>query len=505
MGEGASLSQIIHLLEEAAASKAPIARMADKVSGVFVPIVIGISLVTLLAHLLLGSGTESAITAAIAVLVISCPCALGLATPTAIMVGSGKGASLGVLIKSAEALETLAHIKYVLLDKTGTITEGKPSMTDLIPLDFDESSLFDILISLELKSEHPISAAFKNEAERRGVTPGDIEDFEGLRGLGVRGIYNGKKALAGNAALFEKYKIAPPDESLIASIADEGKTPILVAYDGRAVGIAAVADKIKDDSAAAIARIKELGITPIMLTGDGERTARAIAKKAGIDTVYASMLPDGKERVVREKKADGRVAMVGDGINDAPALTAADVGIAIGAGSGIAIESADVVLRRSSLHDAVSAFELGRATIRNIKQNLFWALLYNSIGIPLAAGVFTPILGWQLSPMIASAAMSMSSVCVVTNALRLKRFKPGHTAETKTEEKKMKTRTMIIEGMMCMHCSGRVEQVLNAIPGVNAKVILEEKKAVVEAAESVTNEALTKAVEGAGYKVISVE
>ncbi len=505
VGEDASLSQIIRLLEEAAASKAPIARVADKVSGVFVPIVITISIVTLAVWLILGRGIEFAITAAIAVLVISCPCALGLATPTAIMVASGKGAQFGVLIKSAEALETLAHIKYVLLDKTGTITEGKPSLTDLVPRGCDEDALLRIAYSLEIMSEHPISLAFKSAADTKNMAPQAVEDFEALRGLGVIGKIDGKSAAVGNKALMEKLGIAFDMDTELERLADEGKTPVIAAYDGRVIGIAAVADKCKEDSAAAIKRMKELGITPIMLTGDGERTARAIAKTAGVDEVYASMLPDGKEKVVREKKALGRVAMIGDGINDAPALTAADVGIAIGAGSGIAIESADVVLRQSSLGDAVAAFELGRATIRNIKQNLFWALIYNSIGIPLAAGVLEPVLGWQLSPMIASAAMSMSSLCVVTNALRLRRFKPGHTQNKVREEKEMKERVIMIEGMMCTHCSGRVEQVLNAIPEVEAKVVLEEKKAIVKAPESVTNDILTKAVTDAGYKVISVE
>ena len=508
VGEDASLSQMIRLLEEAASSKAPIARMADKVSGVFVPIVILISLITLAAHLIFGNGTEYAITSAISVLVISCPCALGLATPTAIMVGSGKAASLGILIKSAEALEALAHIKYVLLDKTGTITEGRPSLTDMIPIDFDEKELFDIVISLEYMSEHPISAAFKKAADEKGVSPLGVEGFEALRGLGVTGYINGKRALAGNAALLSHYGIESAEIGRLSSLADSGKTPILVAYDGRVVGIAAVSDKIKEDSALATERMKKLGITPIMLTGDGELTARSIAKGAGIDTLYASMLPDKKAEIVNKIRSQGMVAMIGDGINDALALTSADVGIAIGAGSAIAIESADIVLRKSSLLDAVSAFELGRATIRNIKQNLFWALLYNSIGIPLAAGVFAPILGWQLSPMVASAAMSLSSVCVVTNALRLKRFTPAHQKKNTKKEKrenKMKERTMMIEGMMCMHCSGRVEQTLNAIEGVEAKVILEEKKALVKAPESITNDALAKAVTDAGYKVISVE
>ena len=505
VGEGSSLSQIIRLLEEAAASKAPIARMADKVSGVFVPIVMSISLITLVIWLLLGGGAEAALRAAISVLVISCPCALGLATPTAIMVGSGRGAQLGVLIKSAEALEMLSHIKFVLLDKTGTITRGKPAVTDIIGLGVADDELFRLVYSLELMSEHPISEAFKSEAAGKGISPYEVSGFSALRGFGVVGKINGKELLFGNRKLLLERGIDFTNDDLLTRLSEEGKTPMIAAYDGVTVGIIAVSDREKDDSAAAIARMKQMGITPIMLTGDNERTAAAIAKRVGIEKVYASVLPDGKERIARELKKEGRVAMIGDGINDAPALASADLGIAIGAGSGIAIESADVVLRRSSLLDAVSAFELGRATLRNIKQNLFWALLYNSIGIPLAAGAFVPILGWQLSPMIASAAMSLSSVCVVTNALRLRAFKPYHINKKQKEENKMKERIMIIEGMMCPHCQARVEQLLGALEGASAKVILEEKKAVVNAPESITNEALAKAVTDAGYKVISVE
>lgn len=513
VGEDSSLAQIVRLLEEAAASKAPIAKLADKVSGIFVPVVISISVITFTLWMIIGYGVEFALTSAIAVLVISCPCVLGLATPTAIMVASGRGARLGVLIKSAEALETLSKVKYAFLDKTGTITEGKPSVTDIIPFGIDENELLSLIYSLEKMSEHPISSAFSVAAEKKNLSAYEVEDYTAWKGLGISGKIRGSAVYIGNKKFIEKCGIEFSYADTLEKLSSEGKTPVIIAENEKVIGIAAVADACNPDSKAAIARFRELGIEPIMLTGDNEKTAKAIGAKVGIDKIYASKLPDAKEKAIREMKKSGCVAMIGDGINDAPALTSADVGIAIGAGSGIAIESADIVLRKSTLADAAAAFELGRAALRNIKQNLFWALIYNSLGIPLAAGVLYPVFHYQLSPVIASAAMSLSSVCVVLNALRLRKFKPKNIKNTeentKSEEKKVMAqeqhKTMIIEGMMCGHCSARVEAALNGIAGVKAKITLEEKKADIVCGSDVSDETLTKAVINAGYKVVSIK
>ena len=518
VGADTTLAQIVALVEDAANSKAPIAKLADKVSGVFVPVVICIAVIAAVTWLLLGHTVEFALSIGIAVLVISCPCALGLATPVAIMVGTGKGAENGILIKSAEALETAHTIDTVVLDKTGTITEGKPRVTDIRTADgLSETELLTIAASVEKPSEHPLSTAIVEEAARRNLSLRAVTGFEAVAGQGVAAEVGGVRYLAGNRRMMEENRIelggfAEKGETL----SGEGKTPLYFAGEGKALGVVAVADTVKPTSRAAIEAFGQMGVDVVMLTGDNKRTAAAIQKQLGIGRVVAEVLPQDKEREVAKLQEQGRkVAMVGDGINDAPALTRADVGIAIGAGTDVAIESADVVLMKSDLLDAVTAIDLSRAVIRNIKQNLFWAFFYNSIGIPLAAGVFFSVLGWKLNPMFGAAAMSLSSVCVVSNALRLKLFQPRRAAASNTNSNQQEKinpkeeiismkKTMVIEGMSCGHCSARVEKALNALDGVTAKVDLEAKTASIETEGRVSDEQLKAAVTDAGYDVVSL-
>ncbi|OUQ60165.1 copper-translocating P-type ATPase [Flavonifractor sp. An112] len=513
VGEDTTLAQMIKLVEEASASKAPIAKLADKVAGVFVPVVIGIALVTAVVWFVLTQSIESALTAGVAVLVISCPCALGLATPVAIMVGTGKGAENGILIKSAEALETLHTVRTVVVDKTGTLTQGKPAVTDCIPAEgVTEEELLCVAASLEKPSEHPLADAILTEAEKRNIPLAPIQDFQALSGRGVRGTLHGASVLAGNRAMLEEAGISLEgfgDRG--EALAQNGKTPLYFAEHGKVLGIVAVADPPKPTSAAAIRGFRELGIDVVMLTGDNRRTAEAVGRELGVTQVIAEVLPQDKEKVVAELQAQGkRVAMIGDGINDAPALARADVGMAIGAGTDVAIESADVVLMKSDLLDAVTAVRLSKKVIRNIKENLFWAFIYNIIGIPLAAGVWFPITGWQLSPMFGAAAMSLSSVCVVSNALRLKLFRPLHPEAPAEQIETQKgtstmTKTMTINGMMCAHCQAHVEKALNAIDGVTATVDLAAKTATVTLSKDVADEVLKNAVTEAGYEVVSIE
>ena len=513
VGEDTTLAQMIRLVEEASASKAPIAKLADKVAGVFVPVVIGIALVTAVVWFILTQSIESALTAGVAVLVISCPCALGLATPVAIMVGTGKGAENGILIKSAEALETLHTVRTVVVDKTGTLTQGKPAVTDCIPTaGVTEEELLCVAASLEKPSEHPLAEAILTEAEKRNIPLAPIQDFVALSGRGVRGTLHGASVLAGNRAMLEEAGISLEgfgDRG--EALAQDGKTPLYFAEHGKILGVVAVADPPKPTSAAAVRGFRELGIDVVMLTGDNRRTAEAVGRELGVTRVIAEVLPQDKEKVVADLQAQGkRVAMIGDGINDAPALARADVGMAIGAGTDVAIESADVVLMKSDLLDAVTAVRLSKKVIRNIKENLFWAFIYNIIGIPLAAGVWFPITGWQLSPMFGAAAMSLSSVCVVSNALRLKFFRPLHP-EAPAEQIEIQkgtstmTKTMTINGMMCAHCQAHVEKALNAIDGVTAAVDLAAKTATVTLSKDVADEVLKNAVTEAGYEVVSIE
>ena len=513
VGEDTTLAQMIKLVEEASASKAPIAKLADKVAGVFVPVVIGIALVTAVVWFILTQSIESALTAGVAVLVISCPCALGLATPVAIMVGTGKGAENGILIKSAEALETLHTVRTVVVDKTGTLTQGKPAVTDCIPAaGVTEEELLCVAASLEKPSEHPLADAILTEAEKRNIPLVPIQDFQALSGRGVRGALHGAPVLAGNRAMLEEAGISLEgfgDRG--EALAQDGKTPLYFAEHGKILGVVAVADPPKPTSAAAVRGFRELGIDVVMLTGDNRRTAEAVGRELGVTQVIAEVLPQDKEKVVADLQAQGkRVAMIGDGINDAPALARADVGMAIGAGTDVAIESADVVLMKSDLLDAVTAVRLSKKVIRNIKENLFWAFIYNIIGIPLAAGVWFPITGWQLSPMFGAAAMSLSSVCVVSNALRLKFFRPLHP-EAPAEQIEIQkgtstmTKTMTINGMMCAHCQAHVEKALNAIDGVTAAVDLAAKTATVTLSKDVADEVLKNAVTEAGYEVVSIQ
>ena len=517
VGDDTTLAQMSALEDEAASSKAPIAKLADQVAGIFVPTVIGIALVTAAVWLVLGYGVEHALTASVAVLVISCPCALGLATPVAIMVGTGKGAENGILIKSAEALETLHTVSTVVLDKTGTVTEGRPRVTDLYPGEgITTEELLCVAASLEKPSEHPLAEAIVREAEERKIPLVPVRDFEAVHGRGVRAEVQSSHYLAGNRAMMEESGIDLGAEHLMADgLAENGKTPLYFAQDGRLIGLIAVADTVKPSSAEAMRGFRALGIDVVMLTGDNQRTADAIGRELGVTKVIAEVLPQDKEAVIASLQTEGRrVAMVGDGINDAPALARSDVGLAIGAGTDVAIESADIVLMKSDLLDAVTAVELSKATIRNVKQNLFWAFIYNIIGIPLAAGVWFPLTGWQLNPMFAAAAMSLSSVSVVSNALRLKLFKPrrSHPAESvptgadghidmKKEVCQMEKK-LTIDGMMCQHCVAHVSKALNSLPGVTANVDLDTKTATVSGTAS--DEALKKAVEEAGYSVVSI-
>lgn len=508
VGEETTISQIIQMVERASETKAPIARLADKVSGIFVPAVITVSVITFITWLLLGYDVDFALSLAISVLVISCPCALGLATPVAIMAGTGKAAQYGILIKSAQALETLHGIDTVVLDKTGTVTKGEPSVTDISAFSISETELLKYAYSLESKSDHPLAKAVCKYAEAKGIKAMECEEFEYSSGKGIRAGLCGHSVITGNLAFMKENDIRY-DESALSVNEKEPETLLYFAVDGSLAGIIAVADTIRDESISAVQALKKKGIKTVMLTGDNLNTARFIQKLAGIDEVMAELMPGDKEKAVRELQRKGRrVAMVGDGINDAPALTAADVGIAIGAGTDIAIDSADIVLMKSSLLDVVTALELGKKVVKNIKTNLFWAFFYNVLGIPLAAGVLYIPFAVKLSPMIGAAAMSLSSVCVVTNALRLYSFKNKYGIENneiKEGEIKME-KVLKIEGMMCMHCKAHVEKALAAVEGTESvSVDLEAKTATVIAADPVTNEALVNAVTEAGYEVKSIE
>ena len=514
VGEDTTLSQIIRMVSDAAATKAPIAKVADRVSGVFVPAVIAIATVTTAVWLLAGQTVGFALARGISVLVISCPCALGLATPVAIMVGSGLGARNGILFKTAVSLEETGKTQIVALDKTGTITSGAPKVTDILPaLGNTETDLLGLAACLEGPSQHPLAAAIVEEAQRRQLPHTSVEGFFAVHGRGVRADINGHTYIGGNRAMLEE---AGVDTSSLAAradtLAEQGKTPMFFADETNQtlLGVIAVADVIKEDSPRAVKELRDMGIRVVMLTGDNERTAKAIGAQAGVDEVIAGVLPEGKERVIRELKRQGKVAMVGDGINDAPALTRADTGIAIGAGTDVAIDAADVVLVKSRLLDVPAAIRLSRAALRNIHENLFWAFFYNVAGIPLAAGVWYPLLGWKLNPMFGAAAMSLSSFCVVTNALRLNLFdlrKAGKQRKIKQQkESKSMEKTMKIEGMMCAHCEARVKKTLEAIPGVaGAEVSHEQGTAVVTLSGDVSDETLRSAVEAQDYKVVSVQ
>ena len=510
VGNDTALAQIIRLVEEAASSKAPIAKLADRVSGVFVPVVIGIAILATIVWLLVGKGVAFAISIGIAVLVISCPCALGLATPTAIMVGTGKGAENGILIKSGEALETAHLVDTVVLDKTGTVTEGAPRVTDLLPLEMAPEEFLRLAAAMESRSEHPLAEAVVRAAEEKGLDLPEVSAFRSIPGRGIEAEVGGRRYFAGNLALMEEQGVDLKDTgSRAEELAGEGKTVLYFADEAAVLGLIAAADTIKPTSAEAVAEMKALGLQVVMLTGDSPRTAEAIRKQAGIETVVAGVLPDGKEQEIRRLQEQGRkVAMVGDGVNDAPALARADVGMAIGAGTDVAIESADIVLMKSDLRDVATAVRLSRAVIRNIKENLFWALCYNSLGIPLAAGVFYAALHWKLNPMFGAAAMSLSSVCVVTNALRLRFFKADHKpvpAEPRAAAPAGEREVVLhISGMMCGHCTGRVTKALEDL-GAQAEVTLEPGMARVKAPAAVSDKALQKAVEDAGYKVTSLE
>ncbi len=544
VGEDTTLSQIIQMVSDAAATKAPIAKVADRVSGVFVPAVIGISLATLLIWLAAGQSVGFALARGISVLVISCPCALGLATPVAIMVGNGLGAKNGIMFKTAVSLEETGKMQIVALDKTGTITSGEPRVTDILPAEgVGEDELLSLAYALEKKSEHPLARAVLLKAEEKKLAAREVSGFKALPGNGLEGDLDGVHLRGGNRKFISGY-VEIPQKILeqAEGLADEGKTPLYFCRDSRLAGVVAVADVIKEDSPQAVKELQNMGIHVVMLTGDNEKTAKAIGRQAGVDEVIAGVLPDGKEQVIRTLKEKGKVAMVGDGINDAPALTRADMGIAIGAGTDIAIDAADVVLMKSRLSDVPAAIRMSRATLRNIHENLFWAFFYNVVGIPLAAGLWYPIFGWKLNPMFGAAAMSLSSFCVVTNALRLNWFNlhdtkhdkkqkrsigssgmgsggakegeegekkakaPGEKSEIRKKEDKRMTKTMKIEGMMCGHCEARVKKCLEALEGVSeAKVSHEEGTAVVTLSGDVSDDVLKKAVEDQDYQVLSVQ
>lgn len=528
VGEGTTLSQIIQMVSDAAATKAPIAKIADRVSGVFVPAVITIAIITIIAWLIAGETVGFALARGISVLVISCPCALGLATPVAIMVGNGKGAKSGILFKTAASLEATGRTQIVALDKTGTITSGEPKVTDIVPDEtfFEETgnhagALLAIAASVEAKSEHPLAKAIMERAKTDEIAVAEVTDFSAVVGNGLTAILAGKMIKAGNLAFVSKFvKVSDDMRAKAVEFSKEGKTPLFFAADDRLCGIIAVADTIKEDSPEAVRQLKNMGIRVVMLTGDNEQTANAIGKQAGVDEVIAGVLPDGKEAVIRKLKKQGRVAMVGDGINDAPALTRADMGIAIGAGSDVAIDAADVVLMKSRLIDVPAAVRLSRATLTNIHENLFWAFFYNVIGIPLAAGLWYPLLGWKLNPMFGAAAMSLSSFCVVTNALRLnlcRVYDPKHDRKATTDrknkinkpnesEEKSMTKTMNIEGMMCGHCEARVKKALEALDAVSeAAVSHESGTAVVTLSSDISDEKLKETVEAEDYKVTSIQ
>ena len=516
VGEDTTLSQIIQMVSDAAATKAPIAKIADRVSGVFVPAVIAIAAVTILVWLLTGQTIGFALARGISVLVISCPCALGLATPVAIMVGNGMGARHGIMFKTAVSLEETGKAEIVALDKTGTITSGEPRVTDIVPAEgISREELLTLAYALERKSEHPLARAILAEAEARGLEAGqDAEEFQALPGNGLSALWMGQRLTGGNLKFISGIAKIPEEiRTKAEALAEDGKTPLFFTRDGQLAGIIAVADVIKEDSPRAVKELQNMGIRVVMLTGDNERTARAIGRQAGVDEVIAGVLPEGKESVIRELKKKGKVAMVGDGINDAPALTRADMGIAIGAGTDIAIDAADVVLMKSRLSDVPAAIRMSRATLRNIHENLFWAFFYNVIGIPLAAGIWIPLFGWELNPMFGAAAMSLSSFCVVTNALRLNWFKMYDASKDKKiktkhyqkqEETTMK-KTMKVEGMMCGHCEARVKKCLEALEGVSlAEVSHEAGTAVVTLDKDVADEVLKKAVEDQDYKVLEI-
>ena len=512
VGEDTALSQIIKMVSDAAATKAPVAKIADKVSGVFVPAVIVIALITIAVWLLCGQTVGYALARGISVLVISCPCALGLATPVAIMVGNGMGARKGILFKTAASLEEAGKTQIAVLDKTGTITKGEPKVTDIIPFEITENELLKYAYSIEVKSEHPLAKAIIVKAEELSLNPYEVTDFKAESGNGLSAEYNGKRIIGGSKKYISSIiGISNDILSKADKLSEEGKTPLFFMLDNKLLGIIAVADVIKEESPKAIKQLQNMGIKVVMLTGDNERTAKAVGKLAGVDEVIAGVMPDGKEKVVAELKKQGKVLMVGDGINDAPALTRADIGMAIGSGTDIAIDAADVVFMKSKLTDVPAAVRLSRKTLRNIHENLFWAFIYNVIGIPLAAGVWIPLLGWQLNPMFGAAAMSLSSFCVVTNALRLNFFditNPKKDRKIKYKSKKddnAMTKTMKIDGMMCSHCEGRVKQSLEGLAQVSAADVSHEKgTAVVTLSADVSNDVLTKTVEDQGYKVISI-
>lgn len=527
VGDDTTLSQIIRLVEEAGASKAPIAKLADKVAGVFVPVVMCIALVTAVIWLLAGETPSFALTRAISVLVISCPCALGLATPVAIMVGTGVGAKNGVLFQSAEALENLHNVTSAIMDKTGTVTEGRPVVTDVQTWGVETEELLSLALSLEKRSDHPLADAIVRYALEKGAKERSVTDFEMVEGQGIRAAVDGVPCMAGNQRMLlaNGLALSRSMQELGEKLADAGKTPLFFAANRQVVGTFAVADVLKPTSRAAVRALESMGIEVTLLTGDNKKTAQTIASELGVREVIAEVLPQDKERIVREKQAAGRrVAMIGDGINDAPALARADVGIAIGAGTDVAISSADVVLMKSDLMDAVDAIRLSRQTIRNIRQNLFWAFFYNCIGIPIAAGALWVPFGIKLSPMIGAAAMSLSSVCVVSNALRLRFFKAGervkqagdpivlphseqpNPSETaKNKEENVMEKAIKVEGMMCMHCVAHVKKALEELPGVTAEVDLDGGRAVVRAEQLPDDAALTSAVTEAGYKVVGIE
>ena len=511
VGEDTTLSQIIRMVSDAAATKAPIAKIADKVSGIFVPAVIGIAAVTIVIWLLCGQSIGYALARGISVLVISCPCALGLATPVAIMVGNGMGAKNGILFKTAVSLEEAGKVNTVVLDKTGTITRGEPKVTDLIMAEgVSEAELLETAYALETRSEHPLAGAVVAMAEEKKLKVCDVQDFMILPGNGLTAVNNGDQLIGGSLTFLSDRIGVPDDVKTVAHrLAEEGKTPLLFARSKKILGVIAVADIIKEDSPEAIRQLQNMGIEVVMLTGDNERTAAAVGKQAGVDQVIAGVLPDGKEAEIRRLRRKGKVAMVGDGINDAPALTRADIGIAIGAGTDVAIDAADVVLMNSKLSDVPAAIRLSRATLKNIHENLFWAFIYNIIGIPLAAGVWIPLFGWQLNPMFGAAAMSLSSFCVVTNALRLNLFDMRNAAKDKQikrkQEEKTMEKTMKIEGMMCGHCEATVKKALEALDGVDhADVSHEQDQAVVTLKEDVADDVLKKAVEDKDYNVVSI-
>lgn len=517
VGEDTTLSQIIQMVSDAAATKAPIAKVADKVSGIFVPAVIGIALITFIIWLIVGQTVGYSLARAISVLVISCPCALGLATPVAIMVGNGVGAKNGILFKTAVSLEETGKINVVALDKTGTITSGEPKVTDIITADnTDEKYLLSLAYALERKSEHPLAKAILSKAEEEKISAEEVTEFKALSGNGLEAFRNDVRISGGNYSFISTVAdISENMKEVSEKLSENGKTPLFFAEGGKLIGIIAVADTIKEDSPKAVKDLQNMGIHVVMLTGDNERTAKAIGKQAGVDEVIAGVLPDGKESVIRNLKKKGRVAMVGDGINDAPALTRADTGIAIGAGADVAIDSADVVLMKSRLSDVLAAIRLSRATLKNIHQNLFWAFIYNIIGIPLAAGIYIKLFDWQLNPMFGAAAMSLSSFCVVTNALRLnlvnihdsrsdKKLKQHNNKNSTVSAEN--TRTIKIKGMMCGNCESHVRKALESIDGVSVTEVSHEKgTAIVELSDKVENKVMKKVIEDEGYRVIKFE